>query len=112
MHHEFVQEISLTQMGIVNIENFSKNSKTIDREESKIIEMVSEENMTNSMMSTKKGIKFSEDKSTTRKMFQGTNNDLTDVNPILNLYQRVDQKELEKIGIVHKSELDTDHGGL
>ena len=34
-------------------------------------------------------------------------------NPVISLYQRVDQQELEKLGVFgHKSELDKDQGGL
>lgn len=33
-------------------------------------------------------------------------------NPIMKVYSRVDQEQLEKIGMAHKSEFNNDQGGL
>ena len=81
-------------MGIINIDS-SAIEPTMSKKPDVIIEL-SEENVSQSNYSRYKKTDKKED----------------DPKEVLGLYHRIDQEELEKRGLAHKSELNKEQGGL
>ena len=133
LHQQFVKDMSsITQMGILNIENESLNRiSPVKRDASqnlstKIIEEVSEEDLSQSAASLKKERKpaFLADQEQNYNVGPGKPPIGKGIkaggeeaagktqNPLLKIYQRIDQDQLEKHGLGHKSELESETGVL